>query len=58
MVKQLFDCGFSTGEILQKLKCLGNNKIFIYSTKNRLLEVNSCKDRACPAHPGLACIKE
>ena len=50
MVKQLFDDGFSTGEIFQHLKLLEINKLLIYRTINRLLETNSRKSGAWPGH--------
>ena len=47
-VKQLFNRGFSAGEIFKQLKCLGIYKVFICLTINRLFETNSCKDIALP----------
>ena len=48
LVKQLFHRGFYADEIFNQLKCLGVNNVFIYRTINRLLDTNSCKDRAWP----------
>ena len=58
MVEQLFDRGFSTGEIFQQVKCLGINKLFMYRTINQLLETNSCKNIAQPGHRRSAHTKE
>ena len=58
VIKQLLDRGFSAGEIFQQLKCLGINKLFTYKTINRLLETNSCKNRARSNHHRLAHTKE
>ena len=51
MVKQLFDHGFSAGETFKQLKCLEINKVFMYRTINRLLKINSNKDRARSDRP-------
>ena len=58
MVEQLFDRGFSTGEIFQQVKCLGINKLFMYRTINQLLETNSCKNTAWAGRRRSARIKE
>ena len=58
IVKQLFDHGFSAGEIFKQLKCLGINKVFIHKIIIWLLETNSFKDRARPGCSCLACTKE
>ena len=51
MVKQLFDRGFSAGETFKQLKCLEINKVFMHRTINRLLKINSNKDRARSDRP-------